>query len=212
MIRNKKLVLLVSVLGILLAGCIIMAQQFVCGTRTVIKGSGKYSTFEGNKIHSPLVAFPDKEMESVAEDFYYEYRDGLFSTVCQIYLKKTYDLDHFSKEVERLSSEQLTYAGQTNLLYLDDKNFSDYAYVALADWIDRYEYAVISENTHSIIYVYLENMKKEDLYMDAAYLPLYFQDDNESNAPEGEMSEEHRSFYAFKIGNQYVDCMDLVKK
>ena len=24
------------------------------------------------------------------------------------------------------------------------------------------------------------------------------------------MAAEHRSFYAFKIGSQYVDCMDLV--
>ena len=118
--------------------------------------------------------------------------------------------DEFTKEKERLAAEQLSYAGQTNQLYFDKDNFSSEAYVALADWSDRYEYAIIMEDASTILYVYLENMTRDDLHMDETYLPAYFQDNNESESTEESMTAEHRSFYAFKIGSQYVDCMDLV--
>ena len=119
-------------------------------------------------------------------------------------------MDEFSKEIERLAAEQLSYAGQTNQLYFDKDNFSSEAYVALADWSDRYEYAIIMEDASTILYVYLENMTRDDLHMDETYLPAYFQDNNQSESTEESMTAEHRSFYAFKIGSQYVDCMDLV--
>lgn len=119
-------------------------------------------------------------------------------------------MDEFSKEIERLAAEQLSYAGQTNQLYFDKDNFSSEAYVALADWSDRYEYAIIMEDASTILYVYLENITRDDLHMDETYLPAYFQDNNQSESTEESMAAEHRSFYAFKIGSQYVDCMDLV--
>lgn len=118
--------------------------------------------------------------------------------------------DEFTKEMERLAAEQLSYVGQTNQLYFDKDNFSSEAYVALADWSDKYEYAIIMEDTSTILYVYLENITRDDLHMEETYLPAYFQDNNQSESTEESMTAEHRSFYAFKIGSQYVDCMDLV--
>ncbi|HIW81017.1 MAG TPA: hypothetical protein H9742_05715 [Candidatus Acetatifactor stercoripullorum] len=117
--------------------------------------------------------------------------------------------NEFTKEKERLAAEQLSYAGQTNQLYFDKDNFSSEAYVALADWSDRYEYAIIMEDASTILYVYLENMTRDDLHMEETYLPAYFQDNNQPESTEESMTAEHRSFYAFKIGSQYVDCMDL---
>ena len=100
--------------------------------------------------------------------------------------------------------------GQTNQLYFDKDSFSSEAYVALADWSDKYEYAIIMEDASTILYVYLENITRDDLHMEETYLPAYFQDNNQSESTEESMTAEHRSFYAFKIGSQYVDCMDLV--
>lgn len=186
-------------------------DQLLYGTETVLEGSDGYRQFTGEGLRSPLVVFPDKDVPSVSEDFYYEYRDEIFAPVCQVYLKRTYSPEAFSKEKERLSSKQLSYTSQTNQLYFDEEHFVNDAYVALADWIDRYEYALIIDNLNTIVYVYLHNMTRAELYMDEAYLPVYFQDNNVSALTDETMTPEHRSFYAFKIGNQYIECMDLVK-
>lgn len=84
------------------------------------------------------------------------------------------------------------------------------AYVAMANWTDRFEYAIVFENLHTIVYVYLQNMDAADLHMDQLFLPDYFTDNNTVSYPKDNMDEEHRSYYAFKIGNSYIDCMDLV--
>lgn len=116
-----------------------------------------------------------------------------------------------SKEIERLNSEQLSYLEQTNTLYLDKDNFRDYAYVALANWLDRYEYAYVMEDERTIIYVYLENMDIADCHMNTDYLPLYFQESDENNSSTQCMSAECRSYYAFALGKSYIECMDLVE-
>ncbi|MCD7835315.1 MAG: hypothetical protein LUG83_01365, partial [Lachnospiraceae bacterium] len=199
-------VLLISICCIIWGGI-----RLFYGKTSELKGNTEYSSLTFEEPHSPLIVFPDKEIQSVSEDFYYQFSDEIFSPVCQIYLKKEYTPEQFINESKRLESEQLNYVGQTNNLYFDENNFYYDAYVALADWSDRYEYALMLNDENTIIYVYLENMTKEDLYMSELYLPLYFKDNNESDSIEESMTEKHRSFYAFKIGNKYVDCMDLVK-
>ena len=189
-----------------------VVRQFIYGTKTVLKGSGGYSQFTAESVHSPLVVFPNKDEDCILEDFYYEFRDEIFSPVSQIYLKKQYNTNQFQKEIDRLDATQLTYLGQTNSLYFDSDNFSYDAYVALADWSDRYEYALIDKNTNTIIYIYLENMSHNLLYIDETYLPSYFHDNNTSNSTNENISDQHRSFYAFKIGNHFIECMDLVSQ
>ena len=207
--RKIPILLSAGIFGLQITGCGAVTDELIYGTETVLQGSDGYREFTGEDVHSPLIVFPDKEIESISEEFYYEFRDEIFSPVCQIYLKKEYNADEFTKEKERLAAEQLSYAGQTNQLYFDKDNFSSEAYVALADWSDRYEYAIIMEDASTILYVYLENITRDDLHMDETYLPAYFQDNNQSESTEESMTAEHRSFYAFKIGSQYVDCMDL---
>ncbi len=200
--------------AIVVVGIIFILNQLIYGTESVVKGSGEYGRFTGEGVYSPLIVFPEKETEYITEEFYYKYRDEIFSPVCQVYLKREYSHEQFLKEIERLRSEQLTYAGQTNQLYVDEQNFTEnvsyIAYVALADWNDKYEYALVMEDTNTIIYVYLHNMTKKNLYMDEAYLPVYFQDNNESESTQENMTATHQSFYAFKFGDKYIDCMDLV--
>ncbi len=211
--HHKRLRLIISILLLGLILCsIFLVHNLVYGITTTLKGSGKYSQSAMEGIHSPLVVFPDEDIESLSDEFYYQMQDEIFAPICQIYLKKEYSPEQFSKELERLNSIELFYNNQTNTLSIDEEHFCSNAYVALASWNDRFEYALVIENLNTIIYVYLENMNQDALYMDDLFLPSYFMDDNTSSYRDEDISLEHCSFYAFKIGNSYVDCMDLVTK
>ena len=96
------------------------------------------------------------------------------------------------------------------VLYQDEKNYCSVAYVAMANWTDRYEYAITLDDSNTIIYVYLQNMDAKDIHMQADYLPKYFQDNNAGKHQDTDpMTADYRSFYAFRIGDHYIDCMDL---
>lgn len=80
----------------------------------------------------------------------------------------------------------------------------------MANWTDRYEYAITLDDSNTIIYVYLQNMDAKDIHMQADYLPKYFQDNNAGKHQDTDpMTADYRSFYAFRIGDHYIDCMDL---
>lgn len=154
--------------------------------------------------------FPERALQAESEEFYYRFQDEIFSPVCQIYLERKYSPEQFAKEIERLEGLELSYLGQTNKLYIDEENYCSTSYVALANWRDRFEYALALENLHTVIYVYMQNMDKKDLYMDKAFLPAYFRENNEESFTFDYIDAEHRSFYGFKIGEKYIECGDLV--
>lgn len=108
--KNIIMLLFVGIFCMQITGCAMAADDLIYGTETVLQGSDGYREFTGEDVHSPLIVFPDKEIESISEEFYYEFRDEIFSPVCQIYLKKEYNADEFTKEKERLAAEQLSYA------------------------------------------------------------------------------------------------------
>ena len=54
---------------------------FIYGTKTILEGSDGYRQFTKKNIHSPLVVFPSKEIDCVSEEFYYEFKDEIFSPV-----------------------------------------------------------------------------------------------------------------------------------
>lgn len=144
------------------------------------------------------------------EFFYYQTRDEIFAATCQIYLENQYTREQYEAETERLRNFEFSYQDQTNMLYQDEKNYCSVAYVAMANWTDRYEYAITLDDSNTIIYVYLQNMDAKDIHMQSDYLPKYFQDNNAGKHQDTDpMTSDYRSFYAFRIGDHYIDCMDL---
>ena len=142
--------------------------------------------------------------------FYYQTRDEIFAATCQIYLENQYTREQYEAETERLRNLEFSYQDQTNMLYQDEENYCSVAYVAMANWIDRYEYAITLDDSNTIIYVYLQNMDAKDIHMQSDYLPKYFQDNNAGKHQDTDpMTSDYRSFYAFRIGDHYIDCMDL---
>ena len=62
----------------------------------------------------------------------------------------------------------------------------------MANWTDRFEYAITLEEQNIIIYVYLQNMDQKNIDIDPKYLPQYFHDNNTTayDATKN-MTEEH---------------------
>ena len=210
---NKKqkvvfaVVAVVIVLGIILS---YVCYHFIYGTRITSREGEAYHKLEGKGVYSPLAVFPSADMDTVSQDFYYQTRDEIFAATCQIYLENQYTREQYEAETERLRNLKFSYQDQTNMLYQDEKNYCSVAYVAMANWIDRYEYAITLDDSNTIIYVYLQNMDAKDIHMQSDYLPKYFQDNNAGKHQDTDpMTSDYRSFYAFRIGDHYIDCMDL---
>lgn len=197
----------VIVLGIILS---YVCYHFIYGTRITSREGEAYHKLGGKGVYSPLAVFPSADMDTVSQDFYYQTRDEIFAATCQIYLENQYTREQYEAETERLRNLEFSYQDQTNMLYQDEENYCSVAYVAMANWIDRYEYAITLDDSNTIIYVYLQNMDAKDIHMQADYLPKYFQDNNGGKHQDTDpMTSDYRSFYAFRIGDHYIDCMDL---
>lgn len=197
----------VIVLGTVLS---YVCYHFIYGTRITSREGEAYHKLEGTGVYSPLAVFPSADMDTVSQDFYYQTRDEIFAATCQIYLENQYTREQYEAETERLRNLEFSYQDQTNMLYQDEKNYCSVAYVAMANWTDRYEYAITLDDSNTIIYVYLQNMDAKDIHMQSDYLPKYFQDNNAGKHQDTDpMTSDYRSFYAFRIGDHYIDCMDL---
>ncbi len=197
----------VIVLGIILS---YVCYHFIYGTRITSREGEAYHKLGGKGVYSPLAVFPSADMDTVSQDFYYQTRDEIFAATCQIYLENQYTREQYEAETERLRNLEFSYQDQTNMLYQDEENYCSVAYVAMANWTDRYEYAITLDDSNTIIYVYLQNMDAKDIHMQADYLPKFFQDNNAGKHQDTDpMTSDYRSFYAFRIGDHYIDCMDL---
>ena len=211
MTKKQKVVFtvvaVVIVLGIILS---YVCYHFIYGTRITSREGEAYHKLEGKGVYSPLAVFPSADMDTVSQDFYYQTRDEIFAATCQIYLENQYTREQYEAETERLRNLEFSYQDQTNMLYQDEENYCSVAYVAMANWTDRYEYAITLDDSNTIIYVYLQNMDAKDIHMQSDYLPKYFQDNNAGKHQDTDpMTSDYRSFYAFRIGDHYIDCMDL---
>ena len=209
---KKQKVVFAVVAAVLVLGIILsyVCYHFIYGTRITSREGEAYHKLEGTGVYSPLAVFPSADMDTVSQDFYYQTRDEIFAATCQIYLENQYTREQYEAETERLRNLEFSYQDQTNMLYQDEENYCSVAYVAMANWIDRYEYAITLDDSNTIIYVYLQNMDAKDIHMQADYLPKYFQDNNAGKHQDTDpMTADYRSFYAFRIGDHYIDCMDL---
>ena len=209
---KKQKVVFVVVAVVIALGIILsyVCYHFIYGTRITSREGEAYHKLEGTGVYSPLAVFPSADMDTVSQDFYYQTRDEIFAATCQIYLENQYTREQYEAETERLRNLEFSYQDQTNMLYQDEKNYCSVAYVAMANWTDRYEYAITLDDSNTIIYVYLQNMDAKDIHMQSDYLPKYFQDNNAGKHQDTDpMTSDYRSFYAFRIGDHYIDCMDL---
>ena len=150
MTKKQKVVFVVVAAGLVL-GIILsyVCYHFIYGTRITSREGEAYHKLEGTGVYSPLAVFPSADMDTVSQDFYYQTRDEIFAATCQIYLENQYTREQYEAETERLRNLEFSYQDQTNMLYQDEENYCSVAYVAMANWIDRYEYAITLDDSNT---------------------------------------------------------------
>lgn len=116
-----------------------------------------------------LALFPDAErMSGDVADFYYDCKGSKMYQEYQIYLECSYEPADFLKEKERLLGVTDEKTGK-GAQYSEEETFLPCVYAMLYD--TGFEYALLSEEEHKVIYIYLQGTDIRNLYFDRRYLP-----------------------------------------
>lgn len=116
-----------------------------------------------------LSLFPEANcINGTIKDFFYDCKGQRLYQHYQIYLECSYDSITYEAEKERLlnvTDEQT----EKKVSYSEDETAFPCIYAMLYD--EGYEYALLSEQEHKIIYIYLQGIDRRDLYFSPDYLP-----------------------------------------
>ena len=112
----------------------------------------------GGDLSTPLFIFPDSTDNMLDAEYESYFFYGLLDTDSYIVLKACYSPEDFEAEVERLAAIDHTveYNGESyyqEIMY-DEDSYNYPAYVAVDGYSSEYEYALIDEADHEIIYIY----------------------------------------------------------
>ncbi len=161
--RKAVLALLFAVL--LLGGCVIPGYT--------ARGAAEYNKEEiyrryWGDLGSYLSVFPDKlspEAESVAYEAILG--EGVFDTDGRIVLRCVYGKAAYDLEVQRLAALTATieYEGEcwTNRVRYDEESYLLPAYITVDGFDSTYEYALLDEESHAIVYLYISSPAPGDL-------------------------------------------------
>lgn len=111
----------------------------------------------------------------------------------QIYLSYRLNENAYATEQERLSS--LTYTdctGEPRSVEYDTTSFGYPAYVTIAGYDFCYEYALLNEKEHTIVYIYAMNTVSDDLQFNDEFLPNYYMENFDDLAYQG---KDHFTIY-----------------
>ncbi|WP_160685680.1 zf-HC2 domain-containing protein [Clostridium sp. C2-6-12] len=173
-------ILVASIIAFLLFVITFMWMFFTGGFPTKTSNIKDYGSFKDFKGYSNLYIFPKEIPKSAKVDSYYYYhRDTLFDPTCQIYLEYSLSKTDFDAEVLRLSKicesyENQNYKDKVNNIVYDTKNFMYPAYVTIFNRNHCYEYALLDNEEHKIIYVFTQFIELKNVNFDKKYLPVDF--------------------------------------
>lgn len=179
--KRKTKSYIVAVVSILFSALLII---LAVSLSSLLRGDAKersknvedYRKWALSEKYTHFLIFPE-EIPAGAEDveYYYQYESGWGRPMCQIYLSYRLDADTWQTEKDRLSS--LTYtdaSGESRSVQYDTKSFHYPAYVTIAGYDFCYEYALLNEQEHTIIYIYAMNTVSGDLQFHDDFLPDYY--------------------------------------
>lgn len=181
--KNKKVIIITAV-SILV--CVAMIAIVLFFTKSMVgdvdvstDDIADYGQWDLSKEYTQLSVFPAEIPASATEVSYrYKYQSGYNRPMCQIYLECTLDQQEYEAEVERLRNlSYTTAAGETNLVQYDEENFSYPAYVTMLGYDFAYEYALVNEQSRTIVYIFSMNTLEKDVKFDDSYLPEDFMAD-----------------------------------
>lgn len=163
-------------------------------TRDRSQDTADYRKWSVPEKYTHFLIFPE-EIPAEAEEveYYYQYESGWDRPMSQIYLSYRLNENAYATEQERLSS--LTYTdrtGETRSVEYDTASFGYPAYVTIAGYDFCYEYALLNEKEHTIVYIYAMNTVSDDLQFNDEFLPNYYMENFDDLAYQG---KDHFTIY-----------------
>ena len=156
-------------------------------TRERSQDTADYRKWSVPEKYTHFLIFPE-EIPAEAEEveYYYQYESGWDRPMSQIYLSYRLNENAYATEQERLSS--LTYTdrtGEPRSVEYDTTSFGYPAYVTIAGYDFCYEYALLNEKEHTIVYIYAMNTVSDDLQFNDEFLPNYYMENFDDLAYQG---------------------------
>lgn len=178
--RKSLLLLFLMFVSFTLSGCSFF-QPFNVMSTTDISHYGKFSTFER---HSGWIVLPKViPNDAIVNGYYYSQKSPQFEkTNYQIYLNITLPEEDYKKEVKRLANikketiNEWTEYPTSRDIRNDTTHFKYPAYVAMFDETSSFEYALLDEKNHTIIYVMFQFTDKNEIRFNKNYLPKGYRD------------------------------------
>lgn len=163
-------------------------------TRERSQDTADYRKWSVPEKYTHFLIFPE-EIPAEAEEveYYYQYESGWDRPMSQIYLSYRLNENAYATEQERLSS--LTYTdctGEPRSVEYDTTSFGYPAYVTIAGYDFCYEYALLNEKEHTIVYIYAMNTVSDDLQFNDEFLPNYYMENFDDLAYQG---KDHFTIY-----------------
>lgn len=163
-------------------------------TRERSQDTADYQKWSVPEKYTHFLIFPE-EIPAEAEEveYYYQYESGWDRPMSQIYLSYRLNENAYATEQERLSSLNYTdRTGETRSVEYDTTSFGYPAYVTIAGYDFCYEYALLNEKEHTIVYIYAMNTVSDDLQFNDEFLPNYYMANFDDLAYQG---KDHFTIY-----------------
>lgn len=177
----------VSVIAMICFGLVILGLLSLGNGDYLTIDTNNYGIYQGHVegekegLRSGLYIFP-KEISVNARDTEFLYSCGArgFGVDYQQFLKCTYSEEEYQAEIDRLKNikcEMHTRKGTVvNHVDYSDTKFNCPAYITAYGGNHIYEYALLNEETNTIIYVYLQTISNDKVAFSKEYLPKEYQD------------------------------------
>ena len=163
-------------------------------TRERSQDTADYRKWSVPEKYTHFLIFPE-EIPAEAEEveYYYQYESGWDRPMSQIYLSYRLNENAYATEQERLSSLNYTdLTGENRSVEYDTTSFGYPAYVTIAGYDFCYEYALLNEKEHTIVYIYAMNTVSDDLQFNDEFLPNYYMENFDDLAYQG---KDHFTIY-----------------
>ena len=163
-------------------------------TRERSQDTADYQKWSVPEKYTHFLIFPE-EIPAEAEEveYYYQYESGWDRPMSQIYLSYRLNENAYATEQERLSSLNYTdRTGETRSVEYDTTSFGYPADVTIAGYDFCYEYALLNEKEHTIVYIYAMNTVSDDLQFNDEFLPNYYMENFDDLAYQG---KDHFTIY-----------------
>lgn len=197
------IILTTSIIVIILSiGIIYFAWvAFTGGNPTIENDVSRYGQYNNFLGYSNLEVFPNKipnKSNKGYNDYYYYCKDTFLDPTCQVYASVNYTETEYNNEVKRLSEITQKLDNKINKIKYYNKGFCYPAYVAVNGNCNCYEYALLVENEHKIIYIFIQNVRKDEVIFNVNYLPENYLNNDQFN---------DFSIYAFDNGRKNEKTM-----